>query len=168
VVEGESVYEGIQDDLVYSDPNAKRIQPEDVRRAAYCSQFAGAAGYAYGSDGVWQYRGISGGRATRPASGTMNGKTRYSGPPHPMQYLRALFESRPMLIRIPDEWLLVSDPLSTVDRIQACRGSDGSYLFVYTSSGKPVRIRMRDKIHDKLTGKVARAYWYDRGKALRR
>jgi hypothetical protein len=162
VVEGESVYEGIQDDLVYSDPNAKRIQPEDVRRAAYCSQFAGAAGYAYGSDGVWQYRGISGARGTRPASGTMNWKDALQRPAGTqMQYLRALLESRPMLIRIPDEWLLVSDPLSTVDRIQACRGSDGSYLFVYTSSGKPVRIRMRDKIHDKLTGKVARAYWYD-------
>jgi hypothetical protein len=66
-----------------------------------------------------------------------------------------------MLTRIPDEWLLVGDPLSTVDRIQACRGSDGSYVFVYTSSGKPVRIRMRDKIHDKLTGKVGRAWWYD-------
>jgi hypothetical protein len=78
-----------------------------------------------------------------------------------MQHLRTLLESRPMSMRIPDEWLLVNDPLSTVDRIQACRGSDGSYLFVYTSSGKPVRIRMRDKIHDKLTGKVARAWWYD-------
>jgi len=78
-----------------------------------------------------------------------------------MQHLRSLLESRPMLIRIPDEWLIVNDPLSTVDRIQACRGSDGSCLFVYTSSGKPVRVRMRDKIHDKLTGKVARAWWYD-------
>jgi hypothetical protein len=78
-----------------------------------------------------------------------------------MQYLRTLLESRPMLMRVPDEWLIVNDPLSTVDRIQACRGADGSYLFVYTSSGKPVRVRLRDKIHEKLTGKVARAYWYD-------
>lgn len=83
-----------------------------------------------------------------------------------MQYLRTLIESRPMLIRIPDEWLIVNDPLSTVDRIQACRASDGSYLFVYTSSGKPVRVRLRDKIHDNLTGKVARAYWYDPRKGV--
>jgi hypothetical protein len=78
-----------------------------------------------------------------------------------MQYLRALIESRPMLTRVPDEWLVVNDPLSTTDRIQACRSSDGSYIFVYTSSGKPVRVRLRDKIFDKLSGKAYKAYWYD-------
>ena len=151
VVEGESVYENIQDELVYSDPNAKRIQPEDVRRAAYCSIFAGAAGYAYGSNGVWDYRGSGG--------SFQEGLRRPAGAQ--LQHLRTLIESRPMLIRVPDQWLIVNDPLSTVDRIQACRGSDGSYIFVYTSSGKPVRVRLRDKIHDKITGTVVRAYWYD-------
>jgi hypothetical protein len=136
---------------VYSDPNAKRIQPEDVRRAAYCSIFAGAAGYAYGSNGVWDYRGSGG--------SFQEGLRRPAGAQ--LQHLRTLIESRPMLIRVPDQWLIVNDPLSTVDRIQACRGSDGSYIFVYTSSGKPVRVRLRDKIHDKITGTVVRAYWYD-------
>jgi hypothetical protein len=163
VVEGESVYEGIQDELVYNDPNAKLIQPADVRRAAYCSIFAGAAGYAYGSHGVWNYRSSAGaGRGDARVGVNLSFKDaleREAGTE--MQYLRALVESRPALIRIPDQWLIVNDPLSTVDRIQACRGSDGSYIFVYTSSGKPVRVRLRDKIHDNLTGKVARAYWYD-------
>ncbi len=163
VVEGESVYEGIQDELVYNDPNAKRIQPADVRRAAYCSVFAGAAGYAYGSHGVWNYRSSAGpprGDARLGANLSFKESLRREAGTQ-LQYLRALVESRPMLIRVPDQWLIVNDPLSTVDRIQACRGSDGSYIFVYSSSGKPVRVRLRDKIHDKLTGKVARAYWYD-------
>jgi len=164
VVEGESVYEGIQDELVYNDANAKLIQPADVRRAAYCSIFAGAAGYAYGSHGVWNYRSSQGAAAGGDARLGVNlsfkdALQREAGTE--MQYLRALVESRPALIRIPDQWLIVNDPLSTVDRIQACRGSDGSYIFVYSSSGKPVRVRLRDKIHDNLTGKVARAYWYD-------
>jgi len=165
VVEGESVYEGIQDELVYNDPNAKLIQPADVRRAAYCSIFAGAAGYAYGSHGVWNYRSSAGAGAGRGDArlgvnlSFKDALAREAGTE--MQYLRALVESRPELIRIPDQWLIVNDPLSTVDRIQACRGSDGSYIFVYTSSGKPVRVRLRDKIHDNLTGKIARAYWYD-------
>ena len=163
VVEGESVYEGIQDELVYNDANAKRIQAVDVRRAAYCSSFAGAAGYAYGSHGVWNYRSASTGRGGGSGLGVelsfKDALQREAG--SQMQYLRALVESRPMLIRIPDQWLIVNDPLSTVDRIQACRASDGSYIFVYSSSGKPVRVRFRDKIHDNLTGKVARAYWYD-------
>jgi hypothetical protein len=163
VVEGESVYEGIQDELVYNDANAKLIQPADVRRAAYCSIFAGAAGYAYGSHGVWNYRSSAGAARGDARLGVnlsfKDALQREAGTQ--MQYLRALLESRPALIRIPDQWLIVNDPLSTVDRIQACRGSDGSYLFVYSSSGKPVRVRLRDKIHDNLTGKVARAYWYD-------
>ena len=78
-----------------------------------------------------------------------------------VQYLRALIESRPMLTRIPDQWLIVDDPFSTTDRIQACRSSDLSYIFVYTSSGKPVRVRLRDKIHDNLSGKAYKAWWYD-------
>jgi hypothetical protein len=79
-----------------------------------------------------------------------------------MRHLRALIESRPMQVRIPDEWMIVSDPLSTTDRIQACRASDGSYAFVYSSAGKPFRVRLRETtINDKLTGKAFRAYWYD-------
>jgi hypothetical protein len=163
VIEGESVYEGIQDELVYNDSNAKRIQAADVRRAAYCSIFAGAAGYAYGSHGVWNYRSAARGRSGDARLGVElpyeKALQREAG--GQMQYLRTLVESRPALNRIPDQWLIVNDPLSTLDRIQACRASDGSYIFVYSSSGKPVRVRMRDKIHENLSGKVARAYWYD-------
>jgi hypothetical protein len=78
-----------------------------------------------------------------------------------MQYLRALIESRPMLLRIPDQWLLVNDPMGTTDRIQACRASDGSYAFIYTASGTKLRIRIVDRIYEKLSGSVIRAWWYD-------
>ena len=78
-----------------------------------------------------------------------------------MQYLRALIESRPMLARIPDQWLLVNDPMGTTDRIQACRASDGSYAFIYTATGTKLRIRIVDRIYEKLSGSVIRAYWYD-------
>jgi hypothetical protein len=179
VVEGESEYEGIVDELIAYAPGVPIIQAQDVRRAAYCSVFAGAAGYAYGSQGVWSYsspipgaagRGPAGrgaaGRGARggsgyglPAISFQDAMQRPAG--SQMQYLRALIESRPMLTRVPDEWLVVNDPLSTTDRIQACRSSDGSYIFVYTSSGKPVRVRLRDKIFDKLSGKAYKAYWYD-------
>jgi hypothetical protein len=78
-----------------------------------------------------------------------------------MQYLRALIESRPMLARIPDQWLLVNDPMGTTDRIQACRASDGSYAFIYTASGTKLRIRLVDRIYEKLSGTTIKAYWYD-------
>jgi hypothetical protein len=169
VVDGESVYEGIVDNLIAYQPGVPIIQAQDVRRAAYCSVFAGGAGYTYGSQGVWSYSSPTPG-APAPAGRKGSG---YGLPPisfqeamqrpagTQMQYLRALIESRPMLTRVPDQWLIVNDPLSTTDRIQACRSSDGSYIFIYTSTGKPVRVQLRDKIHDKLSGKAYRAYWYD-------
>jgi hypothetical protein len=86
-----------------------------------------------------------------------------------MQYLRNLIESRPMLERVPDQWLIVEDPMSTTERIQACRASDRSYAYVYIATGKPVRIRLRDTVVQSVAGKVIRAYWYDprRGTAVR-
>ena len=65
-------------------------------------------------------------------------------------------ESRPMLVRIPDQSMLVSDPMATTDRIQATRASDGSYAFVYSASGRPIEVRL-----DSLSGKTVRASWYD-------
>ena len=169
VVEGESVYEGIVDELITYQPGVPIIQDRDVRRAAYCSVFAGAAGYAYGSQGVWGYSspppgapaqaGRRGSGYGLPAVSFQEALQRPAG--SQMQYLRALIESRPMLTRVPDQWLIVNDPLSTTDRIQACRSSDGSYILVYSASGKPVRVRLRDKIHDNLSGKAYKAYWYD-------
>ena len=73
-----------------------------------------------------------------------------------MRHVRTLIESRPMLIRVPDQSLIVGDPLETTDRIQAARASDGSYAFVYTASGKPVTINMQ-----KVSGTTVQAYWYD-------
>jgi hypothetical protein len=85
-----------------------------------------------------------------------------------MQYLRNLIESRPMLARVPDQSLIVEDPMSTTERIQACRASDRSYAFVYTATGKKLAVLLRDVVVEALAGKVIRAWWYDprRGTAV--
>jgi hypothetical protein len=166
VVEGESTYEGIVDDLITYKPGVPIIQALDVRRVAYCSVFAGAAGYAYGSQGVWNHQDPSPDAPARAGSAyglpevtLQDGLKRPAG--SQLQYLRALIESRPMLTRIPDQWMIVSDPGSTTDRIQATRASDGSYAFVYIATGRPVRVRLRDKIFDTMSGKAYKAWWYD-------
>lgn len=166
VVDGESAYEGIVDDLVAYKPGVPLIQAEDVRRIAYCAVFAGAAGFAYGSQGVWNYASPAAGATVAarsvyglPAVSLEEALARPAG--SQLQFLRALIESRPMLTRIPDQWLVVNDPMSTTERIQGTRSSDGSYIFVYTSMGKPVRVRLRDKIYDNLSGKSYKAWWFD-------
>ena len=185
VVDGEGGYEGIADAM--APPN--KIEPHDVRRIAYCGVFAGAAGYTYGANGLFGAASRATGPGPRAGRGEASrgdgrgaarggegiqdegGPARGPGMPwkealqmpagSQMRHLRALIESRPMLVRIPDQWLLVNDPMGTTDRIQACRASDGSYAFVYTASGAKLRIRMVDRIYEKLSGSMIRAYWYD-------
>jgi hypothetical protein len=161
VVDGESAYEGITDNLANYKPGVKLIQAEDVRRIAYCAVFAGAAGYTYGSQGIFGYESNS--KSNSAWGPTMTFREVLDRPAgKQMQYLRDLIESRPMLARIPDQALIVEDPMSTTERIQACRASDGSYIFVYSSTGRSFRLYLREQpILDTLTGKVGRAYWYD-------
>ena len=61
-----------------------------------------------------------------------------------------------MLIRVPDQSLIVGNVGKTITRAQATRASDGSYAFVYIASGKPVTIRTAT-----LSGRKLTAYWYD-------
>jgi hypothetical protein len=177
VLDGEGGYEGYN-----------RIEGYLVRRIAYCGVFAGGAGYTYGANGVFGATGrpqtrrsrkstatdaASGGAASGTGAGVLDGEVPSRAPSLPwkealqlpaggqMQYLRDLIESRPMLLRIPDQWLLVNDPMGTSDRIQACRASDGSYAFIYTATGAKLEIRMVDRIYEKLSGSRIKAYWYD-------
>ena len=170
VVDGEGGYEGIADGLM----PGLTIADRDVRRIAYSALFAGAAGYTYGGHGVWGYRNpaTAAPPPTAPKKQPAGGDTRH-GPAPPwkqalqlpaasqMQYLRALLESRPMLARIPDQWLIANDPLGTTERIQACRASDGGYAFIYTATGRKLKIRLIDGPYPKLSGKTIRAWWYD-------
>ncbi len=163
VMDGESVYEGITSELLHYKPGVEVIQDYDVRRAAYTSVLAGGAGVSYGSHGIWDYTGANGEKKSRGIFGApitfQEALARPAG--SQMQYLRALIESRPMLLRTPDQWFIASDPKSMTERVQGARASDGSYAFIYTSMGRPVRIRFRDKIHEKMSGSTIRAYWYD-------
>lgn len=125
----------------------------DVRKAAYWSVFAGGHGVTYGCHDIWQFY-----EPPRPPIG--HARTPWKESLHQpgsaqMQHLRRLIESRPFLLRVPDQSLLAADAGRGGEHVRATRGSDGSYAFVYVPSGKPVRIQM-----DKLAGKV-RALWFD-------
>jgi hypothetical protein len=48
------------------------------------------------------------------------------------------------------------DNLPVLNRIEALRGSDGSYAFIYTAAGRPVTLRLNKLSGDKLAG-----WWYD-------
>jgi hypothetical protein len=169
VVDGEGGYEGIDNAIV----GKGLITAADVRRIAYGALFAGAAGYTYGGHGVWGYQSPNPARQRAGGTAARTGGVPKRAPSLPwpkslqleaageMQHLRTLMESRPMLVRIPDQWLIANDYLGTADRIQACRAADGSYAFIYTASGTNLKIRAIDNIYPKLSGTIIKAYWYD-------
>lgn len=149
-------YENITDRLSGA-PGARRLRAVDVRRSAYLDVFAGAAGVTYGQGEVY---GFAAGGVVRTRWGTAMSwqealKLPASGQ---VQYIRDLIESRPVLERMPDQSLIAGE-VSTraVERVEAMRGADGSYAFVYLPAGRRnVTINT-----GKLSGTKLVAWWYD-------
>jgi len=152
----ESGYENITDGLS-GRPDARRILAVDVRRSAYLDAFAGAAGVTYGQGEVYGFN--AGGKVITRWGTTMSWQEALKLPASgQMQYLRRLIESRPMLERVPDQSLIVGE-VSThaVQRIEALRGADGSYAFVYLPAGQTnVTLKLSGFSGAKLV-----AWWYD-------
>jgi len=149
-------YENITDRLV-GTPGAARIQAVDVRRSAYLDVFAGSLGVSYGQGEVYGFN--RGGRVLTRWGTDMSWKEALKLPASSqIQYIRRLIESRPSLERMPDQSLIVGDVSArAVERIEAMRGEDGTYAFVYLPSGKnAVTINT-----GKLSGSTLRAWWYE-------
>src|SRR5262249_10536286 len=138
-MDGEPAYEGAIIDWGTShNINGPRVGADLMRRKAYWAVFAGAFGHTYGH--------LSNENPYDP-----------NAPPFPnyvipfplpywkdalsatgrtqMQYLRTLVESQPLLGRIPDQSIIASSPGTGDDHVEATRGSNGSYAWVYIPSG---------------------------------
>lgn len=127
----------------------------DVRKSAYWDLFAGAHGHTYGCHDIWQFLNPDRFAAVTFARTPWQEAIHFPGA-NQMQWARKLIESRPFLSRIPDQALLLSDPGTGTDHVQATRNADGVYAFVYVPSGKPVTVDLR-----RLSGQTLIAQWYD-------
>jgi hypothetical protein len=160
VINGEPAYEGLP--IGFKLENG-RFTHRDVRRNAYWSVFAGAAGITYGANEVWMMwspdlEPISA-RAASPFLGAevswaealdRTGATQ-------MRHLRALIESRPMQERIPAADLLVGDPGAGLGQAVATRARGGSYAMVfYPQPGQTVTVNL-----SVLSGSRLRAWWFN-------
>jgi hypothetical protein len=158
VIDGEPIYE---DHPVSFDPNhLGRSIAADVRRPLYWDLFAGACGHTYGHHSVWQM--------WQPGRAPINGPLMpwYEAIDQPgasqMQFGRRLMESRPFLTRIPDDSVIVPEPVPTGVpgagryRFVATRDQPGSYTMVYAPIGRKFKVHM-----DKITGATVKAWWYN-------
>lgn len=151
VLDGEARYE---DHPINWNPQNGWFNDYDVRQAAYWALLAGAFGHTYGCHDIWQFWAPG----HTPISYARTEWKKALGFPGSQQmgYVRKLMESRPMLLRIPDQSIILQDESDPQLRARAGREADGSYAFVYISSGKEVVIDMSC-----IKGKEIRAWWYD-------
>lgn len=126
----------------------------DVRKFFYWAMFAGAHGHTYGCHDIWQFYTSERKPVTFARTPWLKAKDLPGA--SQMQFGRRLIESRPFLSRIPDRALIISNPGTGTDHVEATRGDDGSYAFVYAASGKPFTVNL-----DRLSGAKLRAWWYD-------
>lgn len=151
VIDGEPSYEGIPQGL--HDTTQPYWTAADARRYGYWSVFGGAAGHTYGDNAVMQFYKPGDGAAAYGAKNYWFDAINDPGA-RQMQYLKDLMLSRPYFERTPDLTSVAGQNGTKHDYVIATRGA--SYLFAYTYSGKPFRIRL-----GAITGARVKATWYN-------
>jgi hypothetical protein len=150
VVDGEPSYEGIPQGL--HDTTQPYWTGADCRRYAWWSVFAGAFGHTYGDSAVMQFYRPGAGRGSYGPKKPWTEAIDDAGAGQ-MQFLKALMLSRPYFERVPDQSLIAGTNGTKYDYVIATRGA--AYLFAYSYTGKPFRIRM-----GAISGKRVHAWWY--------
>lgn len=148
-INGEAAYE---EHPVNWLPSNGYFTAYDSRQMAYWSVFAGAFGYTYGCNPVWQFHDST--RAFNYFAHSFWQKALFDEGAAGMTYLQRLMNSRPLLGRRPCNEAIVSGQGSGSDFAVATRGQ--GFAFIYLPTGKPVRVRL-----DRIGKRKVRAWWYD-------
>ncbi len=148
-IDGEPSYELIPQGL--HDPTEPLWQAADVRRYAYWSVFAGAAGHTYGHGSVMSMHneGIGGYGVKKPWHEAI-----FDDGGKQMQHLKNLILSYSFFDRIPDQSVLASEQGERYERVVITRGKD--YLLAYTYTGCQFTLHMGVIAGDQVQG-----FWYD-------
>jgi len=134
-LDGEPRYETLQVGFYFRDFNRfDRFDDYDVRQAAYWSLLAGACGFTYGNNNVFQM--WAPGR--EPGLGACI--PWYEALDHPgafqMGHVRRLFERYPLHRLVPDSALVVDGPTTGGAKVRAARAEDGAFLLAYSPRGE--------------------------------
>jgi hypothetical protein len=154
IINGESRYEDIPDRFWEEHPPGVWLDAADVRVSAWWSMLAGAAGYTYGCNNIWQmYR--SGREPTIQARTDWDRSLDLPGARH-MGYLRELLEALPWQNLEYDPNLILGDNPRDGTHIVAAVDDRGEILVAYTPQGKAVRPDLA-----RLTEGPKRAWWFN-------
>lgn len=137
------------------------INAHDVRVAAFWDFLAGACGYTYGNNAIWQMF-EKGGVMNIPCLANWREALKSPGAGQ-LKYIRHIFEKYPFPKLNPDQSLISGKNPTDSLHIQAALASDHSFALVYLSLGQPVLVDLA-----KLNKKVS-ASWYNprNGKSMK-
>src|SRR4051812_29354534 len=109
VIDGEPIYE--DHPVSFKAKELGHSVAADVRRPLYWDLFGGACGHTYGHHSVWQMYA----KGRKPINGPLMPWTEAIDQPGAaqMRHGRRLIESRPILTRIPDDTIIVTDTVPT-------------------------------------------------------
>jgi hypothetical protein len=130
------------------------ITSREVRRSAYWNLLAGAAGYTYGNNAVWQMfkRGEP---LAIPALTDWREALRRPGA-EDMRHLRTLWQSRPFHRLIPNQAMIIGLNRPDEHHRRAAMAGNGDFALIYLPSRQEVTVRL-----DGIRGPAVRAWWFD-------
>lgn len=149
-LDGEPSYENIPHGL--HDSLEKRWQPQDIRRYAYWSVFAGAAGFTYGENAVMQFNKM--GDADANFGVFNNWKETLDAPGAlQMKHLKNLMLSYSYFDRKPAQQILQDNVETKYNYLLATKGNH--YAMVYTYTGRDFTVNL-----SRLGFPTSKAKWY--------
>ena len=154
-LDGEPRYENIVVGFYFDGADPKdRFDDFDVRQAAYWSLLAGACGYTYGNNNIWQmYEPVH--QPVIWAEVPWDEALDHPGA-FQMKFVRELFEARPFWKLIPDQSMILDGLISGGAKIRAARDQDSSFAFIYSPYGEPFTVS-----RDVINSHQVRETWYN-------
>ena len=126
----------------------------DVRVLAYWDMLAGAAGFTYGNNAVWQMH-KEGETFVIPALTDWKGALKRPGA-ESMKYFRKFFEEIDFTKIVSDQKLILSENPEGENQIRSARANDGSFVIVYLAKPREVKVDLTEITGEKLSG-----FWYN-------
>lgn len=153
IINGEARYENIPDRF-WEEKAYGWLEDADVRVSAYWSIMAGAAGYSYGCNDIWQMYEINkvpiiSARTDWEIALQLPGSSQ-------MGYMRQVFEKLPWQKMKLDQSLILNNNPEDESYILSSIDSDRKVIIAYTPIGNPITIDL-----SKINSNRINAYWFN-------
>lgn len=148
-LDGEPSYEGIPQGL--HNPRNPYWEEWDVRRYAYWSVFAGAAGHTYGSNAVMQFADSEDRQGAYGVRESWLDALHHPGAAQ-MRHLKQLMESVDFVDGAPEDGMLLYGQKERYHRVSVFAGKD--FVFCYTYMGDEFLLNL-----ERYMDKAMDAYW---------